>query len=118
MSEELKEQFVNATNSEKIAMLLSYAMHLTILIREEYNRSGHKYEKYNETLHRIISQVLALVVQTDERYPDDVFIDMLSAGAIEKGILNVMNLAFTQGRKKYELNLERSKKVGPDPGQE
>ncbi len=95
---ELKEKFLSASQTEKVAMLLALAVHLTILTRESYGPGNEIGEKYNETLHRLVSQALAMTVGSDKKYPDEVFVDMLLAGSKHKGISAILEQAFKEGK--------------------
>jgi hypothetical protein len=102
MNDELKKEFVSATETEKIAMLLAFAVHLTILIRGEHKKPHGNSEAFNETVHRIVSQALGMVAKSGKKYPDDVFIEMLFAGAAHKGITPILEQAFAQAKSMTE----------------
>jgi hypothetical protein len=96
MDKDIKQQFLNGTHPERLAMLLAFAVNLTILIRGEYQESTAKGRALNETLHRIVSQTLAMLVKSQRKYPEDGFIDGLLVGAEDKGLLPILEQAFAQ----------------------
>lgn len=95
--EELKQEFLAANETEKLAMMMSFAVQLTILLRGEYGPSG-KPEKHNEMLHSIASQCLALIAQSNKRYPDDVFAEMLIGGAQYRHLTEILKRAFADAK--------------------
>jgi len=96
MKLELNQQFLRASDKEKAAILLAYAVRMTIMARESYGQIDELSRNCNETIHKIASQALALTIGSTKRYPDDVFIEMIIAGAEQKGWIVELARAFKE----------------------
>ena len=68
-------------------MLSAYAHELTIVAREGYEAGGYGLSdpqllrRINEVQHRVASAILSRLKGSTERYPDEVLIDVIGAGA-------------------------------------
>lgn len=94
----LSTRFLSVSDKEKAAILLAYAVRMTIIARESYGQIDELSRNCNETIHKIASQALALILGSTKRYPDDVFIEMIIAGAEQKGWITELARAFKEAK--------------------
>lgn len=75
----IKNKFIALTEEEKLFFLIDLAYNLSIIARGYYYKENDPTIFYalNETMHIIIGHILNIVKNSSERYPDDVFIDIV-----------------------------------------
>jgi len=77
------ETFRNYSVQEQMDFLVQFAHALTILARETYEVEGEgltepsRLRHLNETQHRVLGFLLALMRQESNRYPDDVLVRLM-----------------------------------------
>ena len=76
------KEFVRLGIESQILLLVKLADKLTLLARDTYGRGGEvsdskRLRAFNEALHRILGQLDCLLTANEQRYPDDVFANIL-----------------------------------------
>jgi hypothetical protein len=80
---EIKSRFLALEPDCKVPFLSTLGHNLTVCARSAYDGDLHLDEAnkrlrgFNELLHTITGQLLKLVTEDSDRYPDDTFIDIL-----------------------------------------
>ena len=86
MAAELKDTFSALTEEQQAVVLAAYAHELTILAREGYEAGTEQLSdpllvrRLNEVQHRVTGAFLSRLMSNEERYPDDVLIDIIAGG--------------------------------------
>ena len=80
---EVKDMFVGMQPDQQLRVLVLFAHNITLAARTAYpgqveeHRVAGKLRAFNEVLHTITGQLMHLIEEDPNRYPDDVFIDAL-----------------------------------------
>ena len=67
---------------KQISAIATLGDQLTLLARDTYDSSGGvtdsvRLRNFNEAQNRVLGQLIGLLAQTDKRYPDDVFANIV-----------------------------------------
>ncbi len=92
MTAQLKDTFSALTEEQQVVVLAAYAHELTILARDGYETGTEQLSdpllvrRLNEVQHRVTSAILSRLQSSDERYPDDVLMDIITGGEDRLGV--------------------------------
>lgn len=82
----LKDAFSALTVEEQLLVLAAYAHELTILARDGYEAATEQLSdprlvrRVNEVQHRVTSAIYSRLKRSEERYPDEVLVDIVAGG--------------------------------------
>lgn len=86
MIAELKDTFSALTEEQQALVLAAYALELTVLARDGYEAGTEQLSdplllrRLNEVQHRVSSAIFSRLKSSEERYPDDVLMDIIAGG--------------------------------------
>jgi hypothetical protein len=104
----LKQSYAGLLSDKKTFFLSILALELTVSARGAYPSQELKVEKdsltrlicLNEIQHTVTGHLAKMINKDDERYPDDVFFEIMfekaSSGPCEKDLLTALKFSFKQ----------------------
>src|SRR5215813_6390643 len=88
-------QFINWKRRQKISFLTVFSHELTVCARAFYTspESSEKMICINELVHITTGQLIKIIAQDHNRYPDNIFFDIIVSYAQERGIKDSLIIA-------------------------